>query len=683
MHRTRKDGHRSTEKMRPSNCRRRNGPRSVEDVVLLFDRRCVLVFVRLGPSVLGDGSPVDGADSIDRLLDDRRHRRLYGTLFVLDDSAVGSVGAEVGVHRDRSEQGDLEVFECPFEPLPVSEQPVLREVAFQLQPGERVLLLGASGSGKSTLVNSLCALVPHSISAGVGGDLRIFDRSILEHQCAELAHRVGTVFQDPDSQLTMLTVEEEIAFGLENLGIPPREMDGRIESALEAVGLAPERRTRVDRLSGGMKQRLVIGAVLAMQPQLLLLDEPTSNLDPQGARDVVELLRTLAASRTETTIVLVEHRLDALVSLVTRVIALDREGTVALDAPPQQAFGPLAARLAEIDVWLPDSAQAALHLRSHGVRLPDTCWREADLLRAVRDDRGAAAALCDWSRPQTAVRRRHGGVAPVPSFSGAAVTLEAMQFSYRPGQPVLRGVDLELRRGELCAVVGGNGSGKSTLAALAAGLLRPDGGRVLIDGNDSRSISAPQLAERVGFVFQNPEHQFVTDRVLDEVAFTLRKQGVEPGESESRARQTLEALRLGPYQNRNPFELSHGQKRRLSVATMLVARKDVLIFDEPTFGQDPHALAELVLMMEKLKREGAALLMVTHDMELVWSRADRVALLVDGRIARYGPPGDLFRDRVLLQRAGLAPPLRASLYEELGGLLRASSPEAEQEEKLC
>lgn len=588
---------------------------------------------------------------------------------------------------------------------PVSDQPVLRDVAFRLQPGERVLLLGASGSGKSTLVNCLCALVPHSISARLGGDLLVFGRSIREHQCAELAHRIGTVFQDPDSQLTMLTVQEEIAFGLENLGVPSHEMDTRIESALEAVGLTPERTTRVDRLSGGMKQRLVIGAVLAMQPQLLLLDEPTSNLDPQGAREVVELLRTLSASSTETTIVLVEHRLDALVSLVTRVIALDRGGTVAVDAPPQEAFGPLAARLADIDVWLPASAQAALHLRNRGVRLPETCWKEDDLLRAVRDDRAAAATLDDWCRPQTETAGRQpagkqpakpahasngrratqsdAGVGQDPATERPAVTLEAVKFSYRPGRPVLQGVDLELRRGELCAVVGGNGSGKSTLAALAAGLLRPDAGRVLIDGDDSRGISAPTLAERVGFVFQNPEHQFVTDRVIDEVAFTLRKQGVEHGESETRARQTLEALRLGPYENRNPFELSHGQKRRLSVATMLVARKDVLIFDEPTFGQDPHALAELVLMMEKLKRASAAVLMVTHDMELVWSRADRVAVLAGGRIARYGPPGELFGDRVLLQRAGLAPPLRASLHEELRGLLFALSPEVEREEKLC
>lgn len=550
---------------------------------------------------------------------------------------------------------------------PVAEEPVLRSVDLRLEPGERVLLLGASGSGKSTLVGCLCALVPHSIYAQLDGELRVFGRSIRDHHSAELARQTGTVFQDPDSQLTMLTVEDEVAFGLENLGIPPHEMDERIEVALAAVGLLDERKTRVDRLSGGMKQRLVIGAILAMQPRLLLLDEPTSNLDPQGVQEVVELLRTLAANRHEATIVLVEHRLDALAPLVSRVIALDRGGAVAVDAPPEQAFGALAPRLAEIDVWLPTSALAAHHLRSNGVALSESLWTGAELRRAASGDPRVAGLLRVWCRPQRSAHRS-GPCARgthTETDDDRAVALQGVHFAYRPDRPVLRGVDLTLRRGELCAAVGGNGSGKSTLAALAAGLLRPDRGTVLIGGTDSRRISASQLAERIGFVFQNPEHQFVTDRVMDEVAFTLRRQGVEAEQSEARARRTLEALRLESFLDRNPFELSHGQKRRLSVATMLVARKEVLIFDEPTFGQDPGALQELLQMIETLQRESTAVMIVTHDMELVWNHADRMAVLAGGQIVRCGTPEELFADRDLLGRAGLKPPERAALLADL------------------
>ncbi|TVR86204.1 MAG: ABC transporter ATP-binding protein, partial [Spirochaetaceae bacterium] len=236
----------------------------------------------------------------------------------------------------------------------------LDSVTLSIEPGERVLLLGPSGSGKSTLVSCLVGLVPHSTYAEIDGELTVAAKSVWDFAPPELAASVGVVFQDPDSQLTMLTVQDEVAFGLENIGLDTSLMDARITEALSSVGLSELRFERVDRLSGGMKQRLVIAALLAMQPDILVLDEPTSNLDPAGVRSVVELLGTLCAERPDLTLILVEHRLDAVASLVGRVLVLDSAGRLALDTSPEKAFGSHAEQLAALNVWLPSPAYARL-----------------------------------------------------------------------------------------------------------------------------------------------------------------------------------------------------------------------------------------------------------------------------------------------------------------------------------
>ena len=495
--------------------------------------------------------------------------------------------------------------------------------------GERLLLLGPSGSGKSTLVSCLVGLVPHSTYAEIDGELLVDGRSLWDHQPAELSRSVGLVFQDPDSQLTMLTVQDEVAFGLENLGVDPAVMDERIGEALAAVGLTDRRSERVDRLSGGMKQRLVIAALLAMRPDTLVLDEPTSNLDPAGVREITDLLGRLCRERPAMTLILVEHRLDPVVPLVDRVVVLDASGAKALDAPPAVAFGIHAAHLAELNVWLPTAASA--RLADAAGRLPQWC---APRREAASWDGGAG-------------RESTADVAPV-------LSIEEASFAYRPGRPVLREVSLQLRRGEVCAVVGANGSGKSTLASLAVGLRAPDRGRVVFDGRPIGRIAARELARRVGFVFQNPEHQFVTDRVIDEVRFSMLEL------PEETVTATLKALHLEALAERNPFALSHGQKRRLSAATMLVAPKELLVLDEPTFGQDPSALEELLQMLDTLAKAGTAVIMVTHDMDLVWRRADRMVVMHDGAILADGDPRALFGDAALLARGGIAAPAVAA-----------------------
>ncbi|WP_143559118.1 ABC transporter ATP-binding protein [Alkalispirochaeta americana] len=539
---------------------------------------------------------------------------------------------------------------------------VLRDISFRLAPGERVLLLGSSGSGKSTLVSSLIGLIPHSHEAELQGHIAVQNLPTIHSSPGELSHRVGVVFQDPDSQLTMLTVEEEIAFGLENLGIPPKEMDHRIATALEQVGLGEYRSCRVELLSGGMKQRLVIGAILAMEPDLLVLDEPTANLDPRGAREVSKLLLDISRRRRELAILLVEHRLDEMASLATRVLLLDSKGRLALDLPAREAFGSRAETLRRHQVWIPTESAAALQagLEPSFGELP---LREAleKLAGSLEQDQPGRSGLLEWCQPAKPAPRS-------PEEPDPVLFLDKITVSYpraSSGGPVLKDLSFSLAAGELCALAGPNGSGKSTLAATAMGLIPPQKGRVFLEGRDLSRIPLRERSRRAGFVFQNPEHQFVTDSVFEEVAFTLRQQGCNDTEIRERTGETLNTLGLGDLARRNPFSLSFGQKRRLSAASMLVAHRKLLIFDEPTFGQDPRALEELLNLLDLLASRNTAVLVITHDMDLIWSRAHRVALLLDGVIALEGTPEDVFAREALLHRGGLIPPSRYHLHKAL------------------
>ncbi len=513
---------------------------------------------------------------------------------------------------------------------PDTETPSLADLSIQINAGERVLVLGPSGSGKSTLVSSLVGLVPHSTFARVSGDLQLGSDSVRVSGPGELAHRVGLVFQDPDSQLTMLTVEEEIAFGLENLGVPPEQMQARIDRALKDTGLHGWQKRSVDELSGGMKQRLVIAALLAMSPDILVLDEPTSQLDPAGSRQITQLLAELAEQRPDQTLILIEHRLDDLLPIIERVVAFNQSGQLILDADLNTAFGDHAELLAQHNVWLPTYAEAEL---------------------ARKQDR-----LGTWSAPGTDRPAR---------VQAPALCLRGVQYGYATNQPVIHNSDLTLHAGEIMALVGGNGCGKSTLAQLCAGLRVPASGSAELYGQSVSSLPARDIAGRLGYVFQNPEHQFVTDRVIDEVRYN-RSADADPDSGEWA---TLRALRLDHLAHRNPFTLSHGQKRRLSAATVLVSRRELLILDEPTFGQDPSALAELRALLAALADAGTAILLITHDMNLVWRSAHRVVALQSGRLSGAESPIDFFADTGRLSRLGLSEPSLA------GWFYRSNTPE--------
>lgn len=527
-------------------------------------------------------------------------------------------------------------------------------VSFDISPGEVVLLLGPSGSGKSTLTLALNGLIPHAIPAEVRGRVEVAGIDTSRTTVAQLSTHVAMVFQDPDAQLVTGTLLDEVAFGPENLRMPVAEVLGRAEAALRRVGLWDRRNENPDRLSGGGRQRLAIACALAMGSPLLVLDEPTANLDPRGIEEVYAALGELIAAG-DRAVLLVEHNLDAAVDLVDRVVVLDHEGRLAADGTVDEVLRGRADQLHAMGVWLPVATIAALRLRRAGYRLDPLPLTPAELRAALEASPanagvGAGNGVRDPDRTGPAE-------ASVP-----LLTVRGLTFHHGRTE-VLHGIDLDIGRGEFVAIVGANGAGKSTLIQAIAGVAPPPRGSVHLDGLDVGRADARTLSSRVGFVFQNPEHQFIANTVFDEIAHGLRRRHLPADEVRARTVELLRRFGLEERADAHPFKLSGGQKRRLSVGTALVAGAPMLVLDEPTFGQDRARADELLGLLGELNAEGTTVIVVTHDMQLVTDHAHRTVVLADGRVVANGPTADVFADADGIERAGLRlPPLRRALH---------------------
>ncbi|WP_169583033.1 energy-coupling factor transporter ATPase [Microbacterium thalassium] len=533
-------------------------------------------------------------------------------------------------------------------------------VTFDLAPGEVVLLLGPSGSGKSTLTLALNGLIPHAVPAALTGSVHVAGLDTSAATVAELSTHVAMVFQDPDAQLVTGTVLDEVAFGPENLRIPAADVLARAETALRRVGLWERRSENPDRLSGGGRQRLAIACALAMGSPLLVLDEPTANLDPAGIEDVYEALAGVVADG-DRAILLVEHNLDAAVGFVDRVVVLDHDGCLSMDGTVDAVLRGRADELHDMGVWLPVSTLAALRLRRAGYTL-DPLPLTPDELRSALEATDAPAprspAVTAGTRTAAEQRAAHDARA-----EASAPLISVRGLTVRRGRTeVLHGIDLDIAAGEFVAVVGTNGAGKTTLIQALAGVVPPPRGTVRVDGRDVGRTDARTLARRIGFVFQNPEHQFIAHTVFDEIAHGLRRQHLPETEVRERTITLLRRFGLETRADAHPFLLSGGQKRRLSVGTALVTGASVLVLDEPTFGQDRARADELLGLLDELNSEGTTVVVVTHDMQLVTDHAHRTIVLADGRVLAAAPTSEVFADDALIERAGLRlPPLRRAL----------------------
>lgn len=465
------------------------------------------------------------------------------------------------------------------------KEPAIDDLSLTVQEGEFVLLTGPSGCGKSTLARCLMGLIPHSSEAEMSGRVQVDGLATGEHSVSELATHVGLVFQNPSTQLFALTVTEEVAFGPRNLGLPDEEVAERCAFALEATGIAHMSQRAIKTLSAGEQQRVAIAGVLAMRPNVLVLDEPTSNLDLRGSRAVLQTLHRLC-DEYGLTILIIEHRLSEAARFADRVLVMNH-GQMVLDAAPEAVFN------------------AKEFLSRLGIRCP--------------------RQTAERSWPEREGHRRVGG----PSTGKPVVELRGVEAGYG-SSTVLTGVNFAISPGEFVALVGDNGSGKTTVAKTIAGLLKPRGGRVVWD----EGAKQLPLGRRVGLLFQNPLHQLFCDSVEEEIAFGPRNFDAF---SRQRLEAILEVTGLMDLRQRNPYALSVGQQQRTALASILSLQPALLILDEPTMGQDWGSLSRMMDFLCELNGHGQAILLITHDYQLVCRYAQRILVLRDGRISETAP----------------------------------------------
>ena len=530
-------------------------------------------------------------------------------------------------------------------------KPALKAVSFAQSAGEMIGVMGASGAGKSTLAKCLNRIVPGFEDGDFRGAILINGERLAHLRICEVAPKVGMVFQDFESQLFSTNVAHEVAFAMEQVGMDRADMNRRIAPALEAVGLAGFEHRDPTSLSGGEKQRLAIASVLALRPGLIVLDEPTTDLDPEGRAEVFALIRKLRAQGLS--LIVIEHESEELRS-ADRIIVL-REGEIVADDSPRAVF-----------------ARSEL-LEECGVR-PPGLGRALKLLgieaQAESVEQAHSAIVAAHPRLANAVRvsDNSGDVAAeIPETNAALVEVENVSFSYS-GPRVLDSIDLRVEAGDFLAIVGQNGSGKTTLAKQIVGLLHPAAGRVMLSGKDRISMRPAETAREVAYVFQNPDHQIFAATVEEEVAFGPRNFGLADEEIKRRCEEVLIAVGLQGERQSDPFLLSKGERQRLAVASVLVLKPRMLILDEPTTGLDHREQLRMMALVRDLNRSGIAIVIITHTPWLVAEYARRVVLMRKGAKIFDGGVREFFMHDELLRSSSFRPPEITELSRRFGTL---------------
>ncbi|MBV8135188.1 MAG: energy-coupling factor ABC transporter ATP-binding protein [Deltaproteobacteria bacterium] len=533
--------------------------------------------------------------------------------------------------------------------------PALRSLSFEQRRGEMIGVMGASGAGKSTLAKCLNRLIPEFEGGEFRGIIVIGKTRLDSLRVCEAAAQVGMVFQDFEAQLFCTSVELEVAFAMEQVGMDRAEMKARLGPALEAVGLPGFEQRDPTSLSGGEKQRLAIASVLALRPSIIVLDEPTTDLDPEGKAEVFDLIAKLRGQGLS--LIVIEHESEELLH-ADRIVLL-RQGGIVADGPPAAVMTNFNL-LEQCDVRLP-GLNRVLHLLGIGAHVSDVDAAHEAIVRAfpkLRNSRPAAPAA--MSSPKAGSDRGFA-VAPL-------VEVVDLTFAYPGGAAVLQHIGLEIHAGEFLAIVGQNGSGKTTLAKHIVGLLQPTAGRVMLEGRDRATLHVAETAREVGYVFQNPDHQISAASVWDEVAFGPRNFGLDAEELDRRCLEVLDAVGLLDARDSDPFLLSKGERQRVAVASVLALRPRLLILDEPTTGLDHREQRRMMALVQELNRNGIAIVMITHTPWLVAEYAKRVVLMRKGRKLFDGAVEDFFAQDEILARSSFRAPPVTRLARKLGTL---------------
>ncbi|HSR21380.1 MAG TPA: ABC transporter ATP-binding protein [Anaerolineales bacterium] len=514
--------------------------------------------------------------------------------------------------------------------------PAIRNLTFEAYPGEILLIAGASGCGKTTLIRAINGLVPRSYKGELSGRVQVFGEDTGSWRLSAISQRVGTVLQDPERQILGTKVVGEVAFGLENLGLDRAEIRARVDEALALLRISQLRDRDTFSLSGGEKQKVALAGVLAMRPSILLLDEPLASLDPASAQDSLDMVRRLADEGM--TVLLVEHRVEDVLRIRPDRVMFMNDGQI-------RYLGPV------------EGISAAVNY--HEVKLP-----AKDIVARARKE----------------ARPRHLQFLPGASSSSQAgdalVQFQGVSFGYETEGDVLRDINLEIRRGDVIAVLGANGAGKTTMVKHAIGLLKPRTGRVLVEGRDTREASVAQIAATLGYVFQSPSHMLFAPSVREELEFGPTNLKHAKPQIEKEVKEALEIVNLADKENDPPLALSFGQQKRVSIAAILAMRSRILVMDEPTAGQDYQNYMNF--MDSILQMPGfSAVMFITHEVDLAVIYANRVLLMGGGRLIADGRPEVVLRDFEQLQACRLVPSsllaLNVERLPQTGAFMRAEA----------
>lgn len=530
------------------------------------------------------------------------------------------------------------------------KKPTLKEINLDIYPGERVLIAGPSGCGKSTLAGCINGLNPFSNPGEFTGELIVDGVDAPRSSIFQLSAHVGTVLQDPDGQFIGLTVGEDIAFALENSCMPQDEMHEITRHAAELVGIQDHLDFAPHELSGGQKQRVSLAGVMVDQVKILLFDEPLANLDPATGKQTIELIDEIQ-EKTDTTVVIIEHRLeDVLWRDVDRIVLMG-DGKILADLHPDEL---LSTRLLEENGIREPLYLTAL--RYAGVELVSA--KKPAHVGSIVIDEADRKKMTDWfwSRPTAEAEKEHEPLLEVRNLT----------FGYERGKQTLRDVSLTIHKGEMVSIVGKNGAGKSTFSKLVCGFETPDQGEILFQGRDLLQENIRHRAKHIGYVMQNPNQMISKTMIFDEVALGLRNMGKSEEEIREKVEETLKVCGLFPFRNWPVSALSFGQKKRVTIASVLVQDPELIILDEPTAGQDFRHYTEIMEFLRGLNEKGVTVVMITHDMHLMLEYTPRALVFADGRLIADRSAAAVLCDPQLIRQAALKETSLFTLANQLG-----------------
>jgi energy-coupling factor transporter ATP-binding protein EcfA2 len=530
---------------------------------------------------------------------------------------------------------------------PGAEKPAIQDINLSIHEGELILITGPSGAGKTTFCSTLNRIVPESYAGDFQGKILIHGKDISKYSIGRMAFTAGMLFQDPSGQLTNPTVEDEIAFGPENRGLPVDEIERLIKEYSGYVGMQDYLQRPPQALSGGQQQSVALASVLAMEPEIYVLDEPTSNLDPLGSDTVFHLMKKIAEDKKKT-VLIVEHKIEKILDLVNRIIVMDK-GRIIYDDTPDEVLRH-SRELKEIGIITPQANQFFTWLNENkGTQLkqPKNLGQAVNAFKEILPEVLPKEKMLQISKNFKQYRK----------YTEPIIQTKDLRFSYTPDVEVLHGIDLNIYKGQFVSIVGRNGSGKTTIVKHFNGLYKPTSGHVIVKGVDTKKTTVADLSKFVGYCFQNPDHQIFSSVVIDELAYGPKNLGWSKEKINETVQETAKLIGIEDILDKNPYNLSKGQRQQIAVAAILCMKPDVLIVDEPTTGQDPVQSRAMMNMMKRLNDEmGKTIIVITHDMNIAAEYSDRIVVMHKGSVIADGTPREVFAQEDVLHSSNIEAP---------------------------